>query len=187
MQRLSAKQTTNQEERNSMLSSRCLLSVVTLTAGLSLGIAAMAADMPKEGTYKGTYSGVGTFKVNALDKDRVLVSIEEIGLNMSDGFLDHMTWHCWGNGDYVKGVGVDQGHCTATDLSGDKLIAKFVSEKHTAEQKSFTVTVTCDGGTGKYAGASCTETDTMRGGEFPPAPEGSYVQYVTFQGTYKLP
>jgi hypothetical protein len=132
------------------------------------------------GAYKGTYSGVGTFKVNALDKDRVLVTLEETGLNMTDGFLDHMTWHCWGNGDYVKGMGVDQGHCIATDLSGDKLIAKFVSEKHTADQKNFIVTVTCDGGTGKYAGAACTETDTMRGNEFPPAPEGTYVTYVTF-------
>ena len=141
-----------------MQSSKYLLSALTLATAMSFGPVVMAADMAKE-----------------------------IGLNMTDGFLDHMTWHCWGSGDYVKGMGVDQRHCTATDLSGDKLVAKFVSEKHTADQKNFTVTVTCDGGTGKYTGASCTETDTMRGNEFPAAPEGSYVQYVTFQGTYKLP
>jgi hypothetical protein len=170
-----------------MRSNKHHLSALTLAIAMSFGISAMAADMPKEGEYKGTYAGVGTFKVNPLDKDRVLVAFEETGLNMTDGFLDHMTWHCWGSGDYVKGIGVDQGHCTATDLSGDKLVAKFLSEKHTSEQKNFTVTVTCDGGTGKYAGASCTETDTMRGGEFPAAPEGTYVQYVTFQGKYKLP
>jgi hypothetical protein len=171
----------------SMQTHKCIFPAFTLTAAMTVGLATMAAELPKEGTFKGTYSAMGTYKVNPIDKDRVLSTFDETGLDVTDGFIDHMIWHCWGTGDMVRGVEVDQGHCTATDVSGDKLAAKFVSEKHAPDQKNVIVTMTCDGGTGKYAGASCTNTGTTHGGEFPPAPEGTYYQYQTFQGTYKLP
>ena len=35
------------------------LSAFTLSAAMAFGAAAMAADLPKEGTYSGTYSAFG--------------------------------------------------------------------------------------------------------------------------------
>ncbi len=93
----------------------CTLYACTLSIALSFGIAAKAADLPKEGTYKGTYASHGTIKSVPVGKDRLLLSWEENGLELTNGLFDHTTWHCWGTSDYVKGVGQDQGL-----LSGDR-------------------------------------------------------------------
>ena len=60
------------------------------------------------------------------------------------------------------------------------ILVKIGGEKHTPDQKSWKNTSTCIEGTGKYVGVSCSETDLILGNEFPAAPEGTYVQYVTF-------
>ena len=44
----------------------CILSAFTLSTAMFFGVAAMAADLPKEGTYSGTYSSVGTVKATAV-------------------------------------------------------------------------------------------------------------------------
>jgi hypothetical protein len=148
------------EEGSSMHPRTCIFAI-TLTTAMAFGTAAMAADLPKEGTYKGTYAAVGTDKATKIGKDRLLTVFDETGLQTTDGFLDHTTWHCWGTGDYTNGMGQEQGHCTATDLAGDKAVSKFVSEKHAIDQKSFSVSSTCEGGTGN-AGAICSETDMVQ-------------------------
>jgi hypothetical protein len=165
----------------------CSLSAFTLSTAMAFGAAAMAADLPKEGTYKGTYASVGTFKNNPIGKDRLLTVFDETGLQVTDGFTDHTTWHCWGTGDFTKGMGGEQGHCIATDTAGDKISTKFVSDKHALDQKSWSMSTTCEEGTGKFASVSCSETDIIHGNEFPAPPEGTYVVYATLQGSYKLP
>jgi hypothetical protein len=176
------------KEESSMRLRTCMLSAFTLSTAMSLGIAAMAADMPKEGTYSGTYSAFGTAKATPIGKERLLLVFDENGLSLSNGFQDHMTWHCWGMGDYTNGVGQDQGYCVATDPAGDQLVQTFVSAKHSLDQKSFGVSVTSSGGTGKYTGISGSEpNDVCHSGEFKPATEGTYLTYCTFQGSYKLP
>jgi len=40
----------------------CMLSAFALSAALSLSTAALAGDLPKEGTFTATYSGFGTYK-----------------------------------------------------------------------------------------------------------------------------
>jgi hypothetical protein len=75
-----------------------LLSTVTLSTAMAFATAAMAADLPKEGTFNATYSAFGTAKVTAIGKERVLLVVDENGLTRSDGFSDRMTWHCWVHG-----------------------------------------------------------------------------------------
>jgi hypothetical protein len=145
----------------------------------------MAADLPKEGNYKGTYFSRGTFKTNSLGKDRTLVVFDETGLQVTDGFLDHTTWHCWGMGDFAKGMGEHQGYCISTDTDGDKVLFRIAGEKHAIDQKSWKSINDCIEGTGKYEGVSCSVTAKISANEFPSAPEG-YVQYATFEGKYKL-
>jgi hypothetical protein len=163
------------------------LAAVTLGIAISLGAAAMAADLPKEGTYSGTYSAFGTCKATAIGKERLLLACDENGLTLSNGIQDHMTWHCWGMGDYTNGVGQDHGYCVGTDPSGDLLLQIFVTEKRPIDQKSYSVSTTSSGGTGKYTGISGPEHDVCHSGEFKPATEGTYLQHCNIQGNYKLP
>ena len=86
--------------------SACLFAVAAV---LSLGIASPSSAQMKEGTFSGTYSGFGTVKAMPVGKDRLLVAVDETGFTLTNGFLDHMTWHCWGTADYTNGMGQIQG------------------------------------------------------------------------------
>jgi len=152
----------------------------------AIAFSAMAADLPKEGSYKGNYYAVGSIKTITTGKDRLIVAFDETGLQTTDGFQDHMTSHCLGTDDYTNGIGQITTNCISTDMSGDKLIVKGVSEKHTPDQKEFVLDIRCDGGTGKYAGATCSEKDTAHVNQFPSPSDDSYVVWVNFEGKYKL-
>jgi hypothetical protein len=45
----------------------------------------MAADLPKEGTFSGTYSAVGTTKAIPIGKERILLTFDENGLSEGEG------------------------------------------------------------------------------------------------------
>jgi hypothetical protein len=55
---------------------------------LALGAAALAADLPKEGTFSGTFSGVGTYKAYQVGKERLLLVFDENELQLTNGLLD---------------------------------------------------------------------------------------------------
>ena len=164
-----------------------VLSAFTLSTAMAFGATAMAADMPKEGTLSGTYSAAGTFKGTPIGKERLLTAWDENGMQLTNGFLDHVTWHCWGLGDFTNGVGQDHGYCVGTDIAGDQVGLNVSDEKHPLDQKVVSGSFTYTTGTGKYAGISGGGTTIQHGGEFRTAAEGTYLSYVTFQGSYKLP
>jgi len=171
-----------------MQSRTCIMSAFTLSISVAFGAAAMAADLPKEGTFSGTFSGVGTAKATAIGKERLLLVFDENGLQLTNGFLDHTTWHCWGLADYTNGMGTEHGYCIATDTEGDQVVASFgPGDKHAPDQKSWTGSGTFTMGTGKYKGISGGWTNVSRGNEFRPTVEGTYLDYATFQANYKLP
>jgi hypothetical protein len=171
-----------------MQSRTCILSAFTLSTAMAFGAAAMAADMPKEGTYNDDYAAYGTAKATAIGKERVLVVWDENGLWLSKGLGNHMTWHCFGLGDITSGMEQDRGYCAATDPTGDQLVGDVASdEKYPAGAKSFSGKLTFTTGTGKYAGISGGGTFTCHGREFRTAAEGTYVNYCTNQGSYKIP
>lgn len=151
-----------------------------------LGTAAMAADLPKEGTFKATYSGAGTYKVTALGKERWFASFDANGLSVGDGLLDHMTWHCWGADDGTNSIFQFHGYCVLTDPAGDQIATDIVSDGKIDYTKIWGETHTIAAGTGKYAGISGNWTLTAHASEFK-APEGSFVQYGPIKGSYKLP
>jgi hypothetical protein len=165
-----------------------MLSVFTLSTVMLFGIVAMAADLPKEGTYSGTYSGFGTAKATPIGKERLLVVLDESGLQLSNGLFDHTTLHCWGLADYTNGVGQSHGYCVSTDPVGDQVVFSFgPDEKHAPDQKSWSGSTRLTTGTGTYTGISGGGTYVIHSNEFRPATEGTYVNYATFQGSYKLP
>ena len=131
-----------------------LLSAVTLSTVTLFATAAMAADLPKEGVSSGTFWYFVTVKATPVGKERLLTNWDGNGLSFMSGFADHMSWHCWGAGDYTNGAGLDQGYCVGTDISGDQLIDIFADDKHALDAKSYGGTDKWSGGTGKYAGIS---------------------------------
>ena len=80
-----------------MRPSTCMLLASTLSTATFSASTAIGADLSKEGTFSGTYSGFGTVRVTAIGKVRVLAAFDENGLTLTNGLFDHMTWHCWGN------------------------------------------------------------------------------------------
>ena len=160
----------------------------TLSVALAFSTAAIAGDLPKEGTYSTTYSTYGTFKAAQVGKDVVLLGWDESGLSIGKGILDHVTWHCWGLFNTLNGTSqTTGGYCVVTDPNGDQLASTIVGDKWPKEGKSFTGTATWLSGTGKYAGISGNYKYECHHPDFRTAAEGTYVQYCIMQGSYKLP
>jgi hypothetical protein len=74
-----------------MKTRKSTLSLLTLSSAVLLGTIAVAADLPKEGTFTTTYNGVGTYKTATMGKETVISSWEEIGMTAGNGLLDHLT------------------------------------------------------------------------------------------------
>jgi hypothetical protein len=163
-----------------------LLSAFTLSTAIAFGVVAMAADLPKEGTFSGTLSNFGTVKATPVGKERLLVMFDENGSVVSSGLLDHTTVHCWGLGDYTNGVGQAHGYCVSMDPAGDQIVINITGDGR-LDAKSFNGTATFTTGTGKYAGISGGYTIILHGPEFRTAAEGTYVQYGKMEGSYTLP
>ena len=146
-----------------------------------------AADLPKEGTFSGAYTGWGTYKATEVGPDRLLVSIDDTGVTLTNGFTDHMVWRCWGTLDAVKGMAQWQGYCTGTDVSGDQLVYNCVDDKHPMDQKTSGGSCSFTTGTGNYAGVSGGITYTSTEGELRPIADGTYAFSNAIKGSYKLP
>jgi hypothetical protein len=174
-------------EESTMQSHTCKLSAFTLSVTMFLGIAAMAADLPKEGTSVGTWSAVGTFKATTIGKERLLTSSDMDGLSLTNGFGDHVTWHCWGAGDYANGMGGDHGYCVGTDISGDQFVDIFTDDKHALDAKSITGTDKWSGGTGKYAGISGGGKYNCDAAGFKAPTPGTFFISCTADWAYKIP
>jgi hypothetical protein len=157
-------------------------------AALTLGFPTAASAQMKEGTYSGTYSGFGTYKAAAIGKERSLSTWDHNGLTLTDGFLDHVTWHCSGVRDLTNGMSEAHvhGYCVATDPAGDQLVLDVGPDEKTSDQKSWIGSGTLTSGTGKFAGVSGSLTYVTHGNEFRSGAEGTFVVYNTFEGRYKL-
>jgi hypothetical protein len=163
-----------------------LLSAFTLTAAMAFGAAAVAADLPKEGTYTGTYTSIGTIKTTSIGKERLLLVADEHGVTLSSGFLDQMTWHCWGLADFPNGMDAAvHGSCVGIDAAGDQISGDFLQEKHKIDARDVRSSFTFTAGTGKFGGLS--GGFTYVGNLLRTADEGTYGYYQHFQGSYKLP
>jgi hypothetical protein len=172
-----------------MQSRTSTLFAFTLGSAMTIGAAATAADLPKEGTSTGTYYSFGTAKATPVGKERVVGVIEENGLSLSNGFGDHVTWHCSGLLDITKGTAQYQAYCVGTDPDGDNIVADVASDgTYPADAKIVKGHGKLTTGTGKYTGISGGLTYVSHGAEFRSAAEGSYFQYNTdARFSYRLP
>jgi hypothetical protein len=163
--------------------------VFAIATALVVGAARpVAAQMKKEGTFSGTFGGYVTCKTMAVGKERVLFVCDENGFTITDGFFDHMSYHCWDFGDFVKGVGMPHGTCVYIDPAGDQIYGDFSYPTPVAlSQKSGKGKLTFTGGTGKYAGISGGYSYVNDFGSFRTEVPGTLISHATNQGNYKLP
>jgi hypothetical protein len=105
-------------------------------AAIFFGTAAMAADLPKKGSYSTIYASFGTAKATRIGKDRMLIVFDENGLKVGQGVMDHTTWHCFGLSDIASGMVRHHGYCVATNPDGDQMVGDFASDdKYRADAK----------------------------------------------------
>jgi hypothetical protein len=155
-----------------------------LPIALILALEIPTSAQMDEGTLSGTFAAFGTAQATATGKERLVFALDENGLSVTNGTLDHMTWHCSGVADFTHGIGQTQGFCAGNDPVGDQVVFNWESEKHTPDQKVVHGTFSWTGGTGKYAGIRGTGTYVEYSGEFRPLAEGTIVSYRTFKGNY---
>jgi hypothetical protein len=158
----------------------------SLAAALVLGVRPLSAQM-LEGTLSGTLVAFGTVDAQTIAKERTVLAIDEDGLSVTNGVLDHVTWHCSGLVEFTNGEGQSRGFCAGRDPVGDQVVFNWESEKHSPEQKVVRGALTWTGGTGKYAGIRGDGTYVDYSGEFRPLTEGAVVSYLTFEGNYRTP
>jgi hypothetical protein len=165
-----------------------ILSVFTLSTAILFETAAMAADLPKEGSFSGTYSGFATFKAAPIGKDRILIVWDDNGMSLGKGIVDHATWHGFGLDDIASGMVRFSGYYVTTDRDGDQIVANMAERTGAADAKSFNGSATLTTGTGKYAGITGDYTYVcMSPNEFRTATQGTFAYGCTLQGSYKIP
>jgi len=153
---------------------------------LMLVLEAPASAQMDEGTLRGTLTAFGTVSATATGKERLVLAFDENGLSVTNGPLDHMTWHCSGLADFINGLGQARGFCAGNDPAGDQVVFNWESEEHTPDQKVVRGTFAWTGGTGKYAGIRGAGTYVDYAGEFRPLADGAIVTYLTFEGGYTI-
>jgi hypothetical protein len=158
-----------------------------LAAALVLSVVRPVSAQMLEGTLSGTFAAFGSVDAKATGKERTVLAIDENGLSVTNGVLDHMTWHCSGLADFTNGIAQTQGFCAGRDPVGDQVVFNWESEKYAPEQKVVRGTFTWTGGTGKYAGIRGNGTYVDYSGEFRPLTEGAIASYLTFEGSYITP
>jgi hypothetical protein len=158
-----------------------------LATTIIVGLGQPAPGQVQEGTMSGSFAAFGTVKATATGKERLLLALDENGLSVSNGYLDHMTWHCSGLADFINGAGQAQGFCAGQDSAGDQVVFNWESEKYVPDQKVVRGTLNWTGGTGKYAGIRGDGTYVDYSGEFRPLADGTVVSYLTFEGNYRTP
>jgi hypothetical protein len=100
----------------------CVLSVFILSTAMAFGVAAMATDLPKEGTFSGTYSGFGTFKATPVGKERVVAVWDANAITVGKGIWDHVSWHGSGQDNITSGISHVRGYFVGTDPDGDSIV-----------------------------------------------------------------
>lgn len=130
----------------------CLLSAFTLSSAMFFGVAAMAADLPKEGTDTFTNTWISTAPDPIKLGDRTLGTYELHGIHRNDNanaMMTNMGMRCLGMYE-IAGSAPQQQHgaCIWTDKDGDQIMVTFDGKTPTSG------TETLVGGTGKFAGIS---------------------------------
>ena len=156
-------------------------------AALGMGAVAPASAQMLEKTLSGTFAAFGTVDAQATGKERTVLAIDENGFSVTNGVLDHMTWHCSGLAEFTNGTAQTQGFCVGRDPVGDQVVFNWESEKHAPKAEGCSRDVQLDRRYWTVRGNPRRGRYVDYSEEFRPLNEGQIVSYLTFEGNYRLP
>jgi len=164
---------------------RTSVTLCFLMAAFSVPLAvgsALAAELPKEGSYDYTACWSGVSNTIAFSKVHNASSYEMTGAILSNppgGMFDKNSFRCVGLNASLDGKYTGSAVCEAMDADGDKRLSTF----SLASDGSLTRETVA--GTGKYEGMTITGTVHPLG-SFPVVKAGTFQDCNHQTGTYKL-
>ncbi len=142
--------------------------------------------MLKEGSLSGTVTYAGNHKFYPLDKERVVMVYENMGVRVSDsrkGPFHGMSTRNVGVMYFENGVGRLRGYILNVDKDGDKMIMELTEEASQLAQPT-SGTAKIIGGTGKFKGIEGNMEYTRRG--MRPVEKGTHQAISRGKGTWKI-
>ena len=157
-----------------------LASALSLALFAAFGAAAVAGELPKQGTFSVTFTESGTCTTIEVGGGDLAYGCEATGITTNPaggGFLHNMSYHCVA----LETPGGANGYCLFTDVDGDTMFEHWWATPE-MEEGAFAAAFT--GGTGKYEGI-----DVPYEGDFIYLSDaGGAYQIVGHKfGSYKLP
>jgi hypothetical protein len=166
---------------------KIIIAVVgTFFLSVAFGLVA-DAQMAKEGTFAGTNSYAGTYKVTPMDKDRYVISYENMGVQVEDsgqGPLHGMSTLNMGIQYFEKGVGKLRAYMTCMDKDGDKILWELIEEASQLGASASSGTGKMMGGTGKFTGIQGSMEYTRR--SMRPVADGTIQAIAKYKGSWKM-
>jgi len=158
-----------------------IVPIVAIAIASSVG-SALAADLPKEGSYDFTGCWSGVSNLIAFSKTHWAFTYEQTGTTLSNppgGFLDNRSFRCVGMFTSFGGKTTNSTVCESFAVDDGKILTHFSS---TSDGK---VTREVVQGTGKYEGLVSTGIAQPLG-PFPSAKAGTFQNCNRQTGSYKL-
>lgn len=144
---------------------------------------ALAADMPKEGTYAYTACWAGTAKVIPFSKTQTGSSYEFYGMTRTEppgGMFDKASFRCVGAAGSFDKKYTSVVTCMSVNADGDKVLSLFqAGDDHKYSRQTIA-------GTGKYEGIVINSKEIKPLGPFPVIKPGNFQGCNQQSGTYKL-
>lgn len=144
-------------------------------------------EMAKEGSLAGTNTYAGTHKIIPLDKERLVIVYENMGVRASDsgeGPFHGMSTHNVGVMYFENGVGKLRGYVISADKDGHKFIIELTEEASQLSPKPTSGKGKIIGGTGKFKGIQGGIEYTRQ--NVYPAAKGTHQAVSKMKGTYKI-
>ena len=151
--------------------------------GLASAGSALAAGLPKEGSYDFTSCWSGVSNTIAFSKTHSAFSYEMTGVNRSNppgGLYDKLAFRCVGMNASFDGKVSGTTVCEGVDFEGDKRLTYFSLGADGKITRQFIT------GTGKYEGMVESDSAVQPLGPFPVVKAGTFADCNHQTGTYKL-
>jgi hypothetical protein len=157
------------------------VALAAIAAACVLGSLALAADLPKEGTYDFVSCYSGTSNPMPFSKTHSAELTEITGTSQSNppgGLFDKVAFRCITFGYSADGKNTATTACEGVDKDGDKYMSYLVNDGTTTSRKVVA-------GTGKYDGMTASGTAQSQG-PFGTLKPGTIQNCTRQRGTYTL-
>ena len=125
----------------------CLFPAFTLSVAMVFGAAALAADLPKEGTFNDVFR-FWHVQATLVGKDRVVAVWDANAITVGKGIWDHVSWHGSGHYNITSGISHVRGYFVVQHPHGDNIVVDLPEVTHPAG-KAFNGTLLLTSGTGR--------------------------------------